>query len=82
MVQVARGRRAQLHSRLKAPCAQVADTAIEVVIPDLLADSCYASSRLAEDGIRFYAGAPLVTREGFGLGALCVLGVEPRRATP
>ncbi|RYF11678.1 MAG: GGDEF and EAL domain-containing protein, partial [Oxalobacteraceae bacterium] len=64
-----------------APCAQVAETAATVLIPDLLADDCYRSSLLAGQGVRFYAGAPLVTREGFGLGALCVLGVEPRTAS-
>ena len=67
--------------REKAPCAQVAESAAIVVIPDLLADDCYASSILAGQGVRFYAGAPLVTREGFGLGALCVLGTEPRSAS-
>jgi EAL domain-containing protein (putative c-di-GMP-specific phosphodiesterase class I) len=68
-------------SRHKAPCARVAERAETVLIPDLLADDCYKSSPLADQGIRFYAGAPLVTREGFGLGALCVLGTEPRTAT-
>jgi EAL domain-containing protein (putative c-di-GMP-specific phosphodiesterase class I)/GGDEF domain-containing protein len=64
--------------RDKAPCAEVARTASVVTIPDLLADPCYADSPLAARGVRFYAGAPLVTREGYGLGALCVLGTEPR----
>lgn len=64
--------------REKAPCAQVAETNEGLVIPDLLADECYANSILAGTGVRFYAGVPLVTREGFGLGSLCVLGAEPR----
>lgn len=67
--------------REKAPCAQVAESAEAFVIPDLLADDCYQTSLLAKQGVRFYAGAPLVTRDGFGLGALCVLGTEPRTAT-
>lgn len=64
--------------RDKAPCAQVAETNETLVIPDLLADDCYAESVLAGTGVRFYAGVPLTTREGFGLGSLCVLGTEPR----
>jgi len=67
--------------RHKAPCAQVAETVETVVIPDLQADSCYRTSPLADQGVRFYAGASLTTREGRGLGALCVLGMEPRQAT-
>lgn len=68
--------------RDKAPCARVAESTEVVLIPDLLADDCYRTSILAGQGVRFYAGAPLVTREGFGLGALCVLGTEPRTASP
>jgi EAL domain-containing protein (putative c-di-GMP-specific phosphodiesterase class I)/GGDEF domain-containing protein len=67
--------------RDKAPCAQVAECAHMVVIPDLLEDSRYRDSHLARTGVRFYAGAPLTTRDGFGLGAMCVLGTEPRQAS-
>ena len=67
--------------REKAPCAQVAETNEVLVIPDLLADPCYGESVLARSGVRFYAGVPLVTRDGFGLGSLCVLGTEPRMAS-
>ncbi len=67
--------------RAKAPCAQVADTGAAVVIPDLLADARYEDCLLARNGIRFYAGASLTTRDGFSLGAMCVLGTQPRQVT-
>ncbi|WP_448664450.1 EAL domain-containing protein [Sphingomonas sp. CJ20] len=68
--------------RERAPCAEVAETGAPLVIEDFLADPYYADSLLANNGTRFYAGAPLVTSEGYGLGSLCVLGTEPRVATP
>lgn len=64
-----------------APCAEVAECRRCLVIPDLIADHRYSESQLALSGIRFYAGAPLITREGHGLGAMCVLGPEPRQIT-
>lgn len=30
------------------------------------------------DGIRFYAGAPLRSEDGFNIGSICVMGHEPR----
>ena len=64
--------------REKAPCGEVANTSRMLVIPDLLRDDCYRDSHLAATGVRFYAGAPLMTRDGYCLGAMCVLGTEPR----
>lgn len=65
-----------------APCAQVTESSKLLVIEDLQADAYYADSALGRAGTRFYAGAPLITNDGYGLGALCFLGNEPRQATP
>ncbi|OLP62486.1 diguanylate phosphodiesterase [Xaviernesmea oryzae] len=67
--------------REKAPCAEVTDSRDLLIIEDFAEDSFYCDSVLGLSGVRFYAGAPLVTRAGHCLGALCVLGPEPRSAT-
>lgn len=67
--------------RYKACCAEVTMTSDVVVINDLLASDFYVDSALAKSGIRFYAGAPLITHDGFTLGSMCVLGHEPREAS-
>jgi EAL domain-containing protein (putative c-di-GMP-specific phosphodiesterase class I) len=67
--------------RFKACCGEVSDTSEVVVVNDLLESPCYQDSVLADSGIRFYAGAPLTTRDGYTLGAMCVLGQEPRTAS-
>ena len=64
--------------RMKAPCGTVADSSTVLVVHDLLADDHFRDSHLAEAGVRFYAGAPLITHDGYCLGSMCVLGLEAR----
>ena len=49
-------------------------------VPDASVDERFASGPLVagKPGVRFYAGAPLATDEGFAVGALSVLDVVPR----
>ena len=53
-----------------------------LVIPDTRQDDRLAHNPLvqSEPGLRFYAGAPLLTQDGFNLGTLCLLDMKPRQA--
>mgnify|MGYP001820347108 FL=1 len=55
-----------------------------LIINDLLQDPRTADNPLAtgKDAIRFYAGVPLVGRDGLPYGALCVLDTKPRVLSP
>ncbi|GGG76555.1 hypothetical protein GCM10011415_26630 [Salipiger pallidus] len=55
-----------------------------LVIEDTLADDRSADNPLCcgvLGAMRFYAGAPLVTRAGYPIGTLCVLDNKPRKLT-
>ncbi len=54
-----------------------------MVVADATLDPRFAAnpSVVGEPHIRFYAGAPIRTSDGFNLGSLCVIDTEPRQIT-
>lgn len=51
-----------------------------MVIPDTAADPRFQHGVVdAEKSVRFYAGMPLKTRDGYNLGTLCVVDNKPRQ---
>jgi len=51
------------------------------VIADALKDPCLMTNPLVRGdfGLRFYAGAPILTPEGFNIGTVCVVDKKPRK---
>ena len=64
-------------------CTHVVQQKALLIVPDATQDARFVDNPLVQGdpGIRFYAGAPLVTEEGFVLGTLCVIDRTPRIMT-
>ena len=61
-------------------CAHALERRELLIVSDATQDARFAQNPMVtgEPGIRFYAGAPLLTPEGVVLGTLCVIDRVPR----
>lgn len=70
----------RLGERDTSICAHVVANDEVLVIEDVAVDARFANNPfLLEHGIRFYAGAPLRTLDGYTIGSLCVIDYKPRK---
>jgi PAS domain S-box-containing protein len=64
-------------------CNQTIQQTDLLVIPDATKDKRFAANPYVvnQPNVRFYAGYPLLSREGHGIGSLCVVDVKPKVLT-
>lgn len=66
--------------RGKSLCSLAVLDVEPTIFRDAIKEPCLLRNPLVvgEFGLRFYAGAPIITKEGFAIGTVCIVGKEPR----
>jgi diguanylate cyclase (GGDEF)-like protein len=64
----------------KTFCALTVQRSGPLIVPDALADPRFHKSPhvIGYPYVRFYAGMPLTTHDGYNIGTICAIGHEPR----
>ncbi|HEX8460568.1 MAG TPA: PAS domain-containing protein, partial [Segetibacter sp.] len=66
--------------RADSLCSLTILNSVPLVIEDASAEACFDNNPLVmqKGGLRFYAGVPLITKEGFSIGAVCIVDTVSR----
>lgn len=68
--------------RSSGVCAQVLSSTDILVVEDMRKDLRFSENPLVKErGIRFYAGAPLRTKNGHAVGSICILNTEAQEVS-
>ena len=67
-----------LASRLP-PCHEILESGSSLVLADASAHACFAAGPYRLEGVRFFAGVPLLAPEGVPIGVICLLDSHARR---
>jgi hypothetical protein len=60
-------------------CQYVVGTEAPLVVEDFLATEKFKDHyACVKYGVRFYAGVPLITSDGYAIGSLCLVNDQPR----
>ncbi len=79
LIKVVTGVEMSSNTRENSFCQYLVNSSEVMVVPDASNDQRFYSNPVVTDlGIRFYAGAPLVTESGYHLGTLCIFDQKPR----
>ncbi|WP_373987053.1 EAL domain-containing protein [Duganella sp. BuS-21] len=64
-------------------CNYTIQQASVLIVEDTLLDARFADNTMVTgpQSVRFYAGAPLITQDGYAIGALCVIHTQPHSLT-
>ena len=64
-------------------CTHAIETPDVMVVPDAQVDERFFNSPLVANApnIRFYAGAPLATQDGYNIGTICVMDIKPKQVS-
>src|SRR5215471_6776260 len=69
---------ANISGRL-SPCREILESNSSLVLADASTHACFSSGPYHLEGVRFFAGVPLLAPEGIAIGVICLLDSNVRR---